>query len=273
MSLIIDYGFSAPLAPEHWVVVVAGRKALAAQPPQPFVNRYRYVAALDLPVVERYYLGRWHGEPCFLLLTEDAGDTQPPGVDLLGLRSQLGVIDDSEFALVGRALQLANWLAYHQFCGRCGERNRVQRSEPALVCQRCDAHYYPRIAPCVIGLVQRGNRCLLAHNARFSEGLYSVLAGFIEPGENAEAALIREVYEEVGINVGNLEYIESQSWPFPSQLMLGFVAQYRSGDIAVDGVEITHADWFSADRLPTIPPTQTLSGKLIQLFCERARSP
>src|SRR5690606_2600872 len=132
--------------------------------------------------------------------------------------------------------------------------------------------YYPRIAPCVIGIVIRERTCLLAHNANFTEGLYSVIAGFIEPGETAEQALVREIREETGIEVERLEYICRQPWPFPSQLMLGFVAHYKSGEIQVDGVEITDADWFTPDALPRVPPPHTISGKLIDLFLHCAKA-
>ena len=123
----------------------------------------------------------------------------------------------------------------------------------------------------MIGVVTRGDQCLLARNARFPEGKFSAIAGFIEAGETAEAALQREVYEEVGLVVDRLEYITSQSWPFPSQLMLGYLAEYRAGDIQVDGVEIVEAGWFSADDLPQVPPSQTIAGLLIQTFLKRVQ--
>jgi NAD+ diphosphatase len=219
------------------------------------------------------HLGHWGGVPCYVwILPPDLQLSESAPLVVAGLRSRLGVVDDEEFWLAGRAQQLAHWREYHGFCGRCGAPTKLELHERVLACTSCAALYYPRIAPCVIGIVMRGNQCLLAHNGRFAEGLYSALAGFVEAGESAEQALIREIREETGIEACDLEYVGSQPWPFPSQLMLGFVAHYKAGEIAVDGVEITHAQWFTADNLPEVPPPHTISGKLIQLFVQRTQN-
>jgi NAD+ diphosphatase len=131
-------------------------------------------------------------------------------------------------------------------------------------CDPCDAINYPRIAPCVIVLVTRDEELLLARNVNFPQPMYSTLAGFIEAGETAEETLVREVREEVGIEVGNLRYFQSQSWPFPNQLMLGFFADYTGGDIVCDQTEIADARWFRPSDLPMIPPPASVSGQLIR---------
>jgi NAD+ diphosphatase len=125
---------------------------------------------------------------------------------------------------------------------------------------------YPSISPCVLALIIKDNQILLARNALFPQGLYSALAGFIEVSETAEETVEREVYEEVSLKVKNVKYFGSQSWPFPSQLMLAYTCDYESGDIKVDGNEIVDAKWFDIDNLPNTPPNSTLSGRLINSY-------
>ncbi len=219
----------------------------------------------------RHYLGLHCGEACYALgLTDEAEVALASGeYEWVGLRSQLGQISDQLFQLAGRALQILLWHADHRFCGRCGQLTHPHNLDCAKVCQNCDLLFYPRISPCVIGLVERGDYCLLAHNVKFSAPKYSTLAGFIEPGETPEQALAREVMEEVGVQIANIRYFSSQPWPFPGQLMLGFHADYDRGDIVVDGVEIDDARWFHARELPLTPATSTISGQLIQDFVQR----
>ena len=156
----------------------------------------------------------------------------------------------------------------HKFCGKCGAKLIEDEKERAMICNSCDAPpAYPRISPCVITLIHRDDEILLAHNVNFPENFYSTLAGFIEPGESVEAALEREVKEEVGIEVKNIKYFESQSWPFPSQLMLGYFAEYSKGNLTPDLVEIDKADWFNINQLPNVPPGSiSISGKLIEYY-------
>jgi NAD+ diphosphatase len=174
--------------------------------------------------------------------------------------------DETEYARLARASQLATWHDQHRFCGRCGDRLEMHPQDLARQCGRCGLVHYPRISPCIIVLVTRGRRCLLAHSARFPAGRYSALAGFIEAGETAEAALKREVQEEVGIEVDNIRYFASQAWPFPHQLMLGFFADYAGGELRPDGEEILRADWFGVDELPSLPPPFSIARRLIDHF-------
>lgn len=137
-----------------------------------------------------------------------------------------------------------------------------------MVCPACDYIQYPRITPCIITLVLNGDRALLAHGAGFPSGMFSCLAGFMEPGEDAEHAVQREVWEETRLRVGNLRYHGSQSWPFPHSLMLAFFAEYQGGEITPDGHEILQADWFERDRLPVIPPPGSISRALIDSWVQ-----
>lgn len=185
----------------------------------------------------------------------------------VGLRSMLMLVQsEEEYALLATASQLVSWHESFKFCPRCATSLSLHDHERAKVCGSCGHHQYPRISPCIIVLVRKGNQCLLAHAARFAPGRYSTLAGFIEAGESAEAAVAREVMEEVGIEITNLRYCFSQSWPFPHSLMLGYLADYKEGEITPDGLEIIDARWFSVDDMPILPPRFTIARRLINQF-------
>ncbi|MDP1932445.1 MAG: NAD(+) diphosphatase, partial [Gammaproteobacteria bacterium] len=174
-----------------------------------------------------------------------------------------------DFGLIGQSNQLLNWLQSHRFCGHCGNKTVPHDSERTLVCPACRLHFYPRINPCVIVLVCREDKLLLARHNKASSPYFSCLAGFMEAGETPEETVAREVREEVGIEVENIRYIKSQSWPFPSQLMLGFFADYKSGEIEVDGKEIAEAHWYERDSLPLSPAAGiSVAGQLIELFLQ-----
>jgi NAD+ diphosphatase len=166
--------------------------------------------------------------------------------------------------LVSRGAHLAHWRRTHRYCGSCGGLQSVHETEPGLMCQSCGVTTYPRVSPCGIALVVDDDRVLLARNARFPRPMFSTLAGFVEAGESAEQTIAREVTEEVGVATGRIVYYDSQAWPFPDQLMLGYFAEYRGGEIVVDGIEIAEARWFDCNNLPeNIPPTMSIAGRLI----------
>ena len=215
------------------------------------------------------FVGYWHELPCFALEIDDLVEVDAMRYSLGSLYNILGRVDDGLFNLTGRAQQLLAWEQDHQFCGRCGGAMEAASGERAFRCASCETLLYPRIAPCVITLVTRGEEMLLARNARFPRPMYSTLAGFIEAGESAEATLHREVHEEVGVRVGDVRYFDSQAWPFPNQLMLGFFADYKSGDIIPDEKEIADAQWFHPSDLPPVPPPSSIAGRLIQTHCQR----
>lgn len=168
--------------------------------------------------------------------------------------------------LVGRAAQLQDWSDTHQFCGRCGGQTISSAKEYTRQCEPCNSLVYPRISPCIITLITRGEEFLLAKNAQTKGEWYSTLAGFVEPGESLEETLRREVFEEVGLKVGEIQYFGSQPWPFPAQLMVGYYAEYESGEIMVDGVEILEARWFTKETLPSFPGEFSIAGQLINNF-------
>lgn len=223
---------------------------------------------LSVKLEAEYEVGVWQEETYSLLIAADADPGSVSGEHKgWGLRQMLAAAEDEEqYALLSRAAQLATWHRDHRFCSRCATPLERHAEDMALACSGCGLVHYPRISPCIIVLVRNGSRCLLAHAARFDAGRYSTLAGFIEAGETAEMAVCREVKEEVGIEVGNVTYLCSQSWPFPHSLMLGFMADYVDGELRPDGVEILDAQWFSPDALPLIPPPFTIARRLINHF-------
>ena len=185
--------------------------------------------------------------------------------DLVSVRSLLRKNPEVVLQTVGKANQLVEWYQQHQYCGKCGEKTIPRSTERALECIPCDRHYFPRINPCVIVLVRRNDEVLLAKSARFNSDFYSCLAGFIEVGETPEQTVEREVYEEVGLYVKNVRYIFSQSWPFPSQLMLGFIAEYRTGELVLQADEIAEAAWYELGKLPNTPSSAvSVAGRLIE---------
>ncbi|WP_075879381.1 NAD(+) diphosphatase [Vreelandella massiliensis] len=173
------------------------------------------------------------------------------------------------FSLLSTALQVGAWLENHRFCGRCGAHATRLEAEFAMHCHACGHRNYPRISPCIITLVTCGESLLLARSPRFPPGRYSTLAGFIEPGESAEEAVHREVFEEVGVHIDQLRYYQSQAWPFPHSLMLGFFAEATTKRIRIDGVEIADAAWFSPRKLPALPPPYSISRELIEVHLEK----
>ena len=217
-------------------------------------------------------LGYLNDKPCYLLeITLDS--KLDKDLILTPLRNLLGRIPDSLFTVCSRSLQLSEWRKNNQFCGVCGTQMIMHETERAMFCGCNNLLVYPKISPCVIVLVTKGEELLLAHNKNFPGTFYSTLAGFIEAGESAESAIHREIYEEVKVNVKNIEYFGSQSWPFPSQLMLGFHAEYLDGDITPDGEEIDLADWFHYKDLPQVPTGNiSISGQLIESYIEKLKS-
>jgi NAD+ diphosphatase len=170
------------------------------------------------------------------------------------------------FWVAGRAIQIVEWDRTHQFCGHCASPMVAKTAERAKECPQCGLTNFPRLAPAVIVAVVRDNQILLARSHRHPAGFYSVLAGFVEPGETLEEAVAREIKEEVGIEVGDIRYFGSQPWPFPHSLMIGFTAVYAGGEIRCDETEIEEAGWFAADALPQIPGPISISRRLIDWF-------
>ena len=222
---------------------------------------------MELPRNRSHYLGKLDGRACFAAELPDVNQVLD-GFDLQGLRETFGRLEEELIWIAGRANQLIDWSRNHKFCGQCGQAMADKSEERAKFCPACGLINYPRLSPAVIVAVVRDNQLLLASNKRFKSGFYSVLAGFVEPGETLEECVAREIKEEVGIQVKNIRYFGSQPWPFPNSLMVGFLAEYADGEIDVDQSEILEAGWFGADNLPSIPPKITIARHLIDWFVE-----
>lgn len=220
---------------------------------------------LDICPLRIQYLGLLDSTDCFSVeVTSDTINSEK--MDFLDLRSLYGLLDEDLFLLAGKALQIAAWDQTHQYCGRCGTKTENMENERAKICPKCKFISYPRICPAVITAVIKDGKILLAHNKAFHGNMYSLIAGFVEPGETLEEAVKREIMEEVNIKVKNVQYLGSQPWPFPNSLMLGFIAEYEDNEIAVDGVEIGDADWFDAENLPELPSGVSIARKIIDWY-------
>jgi NAD+ diphosphatase len=178
------------------------------------------------------------------------------------------MIPDTLIWIAGRGNQFLHWHLTHRYCGKCGRETENKTDERAKICPRCQHINYPRLSPAVIVAIVKDDRILLARNRKYKGSFYSVLAGFVEPGESLEQCVRREIKEEVGITVKNVRYFGSQPWPFPDSLMIAFVSDYDAGEIAVDGSEIIEAAWFSKDELPHIPPKISIARQLIDWFAQ-----
>jgi len=214
------------------------------------------------------YLGTLDGHACYAAEFVDS-PLDADDYKFKDLRSIFGLMEEDLIWIAGRANQLVDWSRTHQYCGACGHLTQHKTDERAKICPQCGGVNYPRLSPAVIVAVVKGKQILLARNKRFKLPFYSVLAGFVEPGETLEECVQREILEEVGITVKNIRYFGSQPWPFPNSLMIAFVADYADGEISCDGSEIIDAAWFSKDKLPQIPPKISIARQLIDEFTGR----
>jgi len=225
---------------------------------------------LDLNAPFRWEVGTLNGSRCW------AGEVPPEaeapgGMAFRELRGILASVDEEFFGVAGRAKQIVAWHATHRFCGRCGGETEGVAGEMAMRCTRCGMLHYPRVSPAVIVRVRRGDEVLLARSPGFPPGLHSVLAGFVEPGESIEETVRREVREEVGIEVENLRYFGSQSWPFPNSLMVAFTADHAGGALRPEPGEIEVAGWYAPENLPQLPPSVSIARRMIDDFVWEAR--
>jgi NAD+ diphosphatase len=214
------------------------------------------------------YFGQLGAEACYARALA-AGEPPPAGCELVNMRALFGVLDELSFGVAGRAMTLLEWDLNHRFCGRCGKVTARSVEDRSRLCAPCKLAQYPRLSPAVIALVEHEGRALLARNKNFPLPFFSCLAGFVEPGESLEETVVREIHEEVGLLVKDVEYFGSQPWPFTHSLMIGFRATYASGELALDEKEIQEARWFSVDELPSLPSKISISRRLIDDFISR----
>lgn len=223
----------------------------------------------ELPLLAEFGIGHFAGDEVYLLTVDQP--LELPGCNWQGMRQLMLMqpTDSATFQLIGYAGQIATWAEQYRFCGNCGRPMQRVTGEHGMHCELCAVTHYPRLSPSMIVLITRGEEILLARSSRFPPGMFSTLAGFVEPGETVERCVVREVREEVGLEISDLQYITSQSWPFPHSLMLGFHARYAAGEIVPQPDEIEDARWFRLDQLPQLPPPRTISRYLIDLYLAR----
>lgn len=258
--------------PAWWFAFVSNKLLVRLEGTVSQIPQLINLSEIGLVPIRTQYLGTLDGQSCYSAelpldaLAQLNKVVAPPGMSLRGLRELYGTLDEDLFMLSGRAIQIVEWDRTHQYCGHCATPTTQLPNERAKRCSKCRLVNYPRLSPAIIVLVSRGEEVLLARAHRFPPKMYSVLAGFVEPGESLEETVVREVREEVGIEVKDIRYFGSQPWPFPNSLMIGFTATYASGDIVIEPQELTEAAWFSKHNLPQIPPKLSIARKLIDWF-------
>lgn len=215
------------------------------------------------------FFGTIGSQDCYYMSNKNGEATVADICEFVHLRQLALKMDEQLFAAAFTAKHLIHWDATHQFCGVCGSAMSDSGKERAKKCAACGHISFPRISPAVIVAVVNNDRILLARAHNFTAAFYSVIAGFVEPGETLEACVAREVKEETGITVRDITYFGSQPWPFPDSLMIGFTAKYAGGELKVDGEEIVEAAWYSRDTMPTVPPNpNSIARKLIDHFLD-----
>lgn len=221
-----------------------------------------FPAASELPdAQERLAVGAAAGERWAVV--ELASPPAAPGTRTASLRGLLPFLEPELARALGTASQLATWRRTHRHCGACGGPTAPSAGERARVCAACDLRFYPRVSPCVIVLVTDGDAALLTRKRGFPAGMYGLVAGFVEPGETLEECAAREVLEETGIEIGEPRYFGSQPWPFPHQLMVGYVAERTGGELRVDTSELEDARFFPRSGLPLLPPPFSIARALL----------
>ena len=284
--------FSAAVAPPaggtqaYWFVFKADRLLVELGPPSPHPSGDLRVPSRPswarLPLLKNnnplwfepartLYLGRLAGTDCWAAEAPREAEAAPPGWGWEGLRALFSVLEDAHFAVAGRAIQLLDWDRSHRYCGRCGTPTEAKTEERSRACPACRLSAYPRLSPAVMALVRREDEILLGRSPHFPPGMYSALAGFVEPGETLEQCLAREVEEEVGVKVSRIRYFASQPWPFPNSLMIAFICDWVSGEIRPQAGEIEDANWFKVLQLPKLPSKISIARRLIDAAVEEMR--
>lgn len=221
--------------------------------------------AIQQSVIRSIYLGTQNGQPCY------AGELKPEHTlaedwSWSGIKPLHGNLSEEQYALVGHASQIVTWDLSHQFCPKCGTPAHPADHEKCKHCPACGYRSYPRISPSIIVAISRGAELLMARGRHFPEGMFSLIAGFVDAGETLEEAVVREVREETGLQIKNIRYHSSQPWPFPHSLMVGFTAEYAGGTLTPCPIELEAAGWYTAENMPTIPGKSAISRRLIDDF-------
>src|SRR5436190_1778140 len=243
----------------YWFIFQDGNLLLTADNAIP--SDIALISTLQAYILREQNIGIYEGIEChFIEITSEW--TVPTTLQRLSLRKALDVIESLWFNIAARAASLLNWNKTHRYCGSCGKPTE-QTKITEKYCANCNLIFYPRISPSVIVLIKKGEEILMARGPHFTPGAYGLIAGFVEAGESLEDAIHREVKEEVNIKIKNICYSTSQAWPFPDSLMIGFYAEYESGDLIIDHNEIETAGWYHYTNLPGRPAVKnSIASKL-----------
>jgi NAD+ diphosphatase len=236
---------------------------------KPLLIRAGDIACLNIQDALR--VGVLDGSSCYAILDRTEHGIEIPGTEWVGLRLSDGKFDYEMFQIYGGARHLLLWAENNRYCGRCGKPLELKPDERCFLCRSCGFTSYPKISPAVIVSIEKDGKLLLARSGRFPQAMYSVLAGFVEPGESLEECVRREIKEEAGIDVKNIRYFKSQPWPYPDSLMIAFTAEYAGGELSIDRNELTDAGWFAPEEFPAIPRKISISRALIDHFVERQK--
>ncbi|GAL24147.1 NADH pyrophosphatase [Vibrio variabilis] len=244
----------------YWCVV-SGNELWLADGDVPLGSAEQF----SLPAHQAIKVGEFDGKPVMWL-----NDADLEGERVLTSLRELLHLPETLFHQISKAIQYGYMSQSMRFCPQCGGRNHLNHNQLAMQCQDCRTLHYPRIFPCIIVAVRKGQDILLAQHNRHAGGMYTVIAGFLEVGETLETCVAREVEEETGIKVANIRYFGSQPWAFPSSMMMAFLADYESGDIKPDYSELKDAQWFNTNELPLVAPEGTIARSLIHATVEAA---
>jgi NAD+ diphosphatase len=215
---------------------------------------------------EPHCIGLWQGLPLRIAAISRAVEI-PESFVAEPFNASGDRLDDATLTLGGMAMQILHWQKRSLFCSGCGGALTPMTGSWGRLCSSCGYEHFPAIHPCSIVLVKRDDQFLLVRKREWAAGRYGLVAGFLDMGESLEECAVREVFEETGIAVKNVQYVGSQCWPFPSQLMAGFVADYEGGEITVETKELEDARWFSLDALPEgLPPHRSIARWIIERY-------
>jgi NAD+ diphosphatase len=251
-----------------WCIVSNGKILLRRSSGKPSLPQVGSLEEMGLSPQRKIYLGRLEQRPCYAVEV-DPDLPLPEDAFLVTLRELFHELEEPLISVLSHAVQILHWDETNRFCSRCGTQMENSDTERAKVCPSCGFTAFPRISPAIIVAIRRDRQILLIRAHRHRAGVYSNVAGYVEVGESLEECVRREIREEVGLEVTNLKYFGSQSWPFPHSLMVGFTAEYLSGELRRDESEIVDAKWFSIGQLPQVPEAFTISRRLIDSMIGR----
>ena len=247
------------------IFAFAGNKLLLIESSIPLYER---IKEIKLNVKYTKYIGKIQQHKCFALEIDQENESDSSGT-LVGIRQVYAILPESYLNAAIYGFQIVLWNKKTKYCGHCGSSTEESLSNILVkTCPNCKQEYYPKISPSVIVAIAKDDELLLAQHKRTTNGVYTILAGFVNPGESLEECVRREIKEEAGIEVTNIRYFGSQPWPFPDSLMIGFTADYEGGQLKPDQEEIIDLKWFKANEIPEWPDKVSIARALIDDFIE-----